>query len=317
MIVYYKATFACNLGCSYCIVKNMEAISRPSPEESINHLKTYPIGSHIIFHGGEPTLIGPEFYEKVINGLDGRNYSYSIQTNLQIRDIDKWIRVFKKLDYISTSDDFINTEREGMDAEMLWRNIRYLLANGIQVQVIITLHKSNLNALEVIEDRLRLLREEERARVSLRVNYVKPYMDRARDILLEKGEYADFVIKLDRMLKQKFAEVEFSTIEDYRKALQRDGTNPCMLTSLCFNRYVADASGERYVCSGLEELKVKHYPADRIYRLYSGECAGCEFFHSCQGGCIIDGLVRDGSAYRKTIMCEDNKKIFKYLLEGV
>ncbi|MGB9809776.1 MAG: hypothetical protein ACPLSA_07045, partial [Caldanaerobacter sp.] len=51
----------------------------------------------VVFHGGEPLLLGVEYYEKILNELskEGLELSVSFQTNLLLYD-QNWKAFFKK-----------------------------------------------------------------------------------------------------------------------------------------------------------------------------------------------------------------------------
>src|SRR3984885_15166467 len=87
----------CNLDCSYCFYLDREADpyeslpGRRMTDETLERLVdtwlfySYP-RSTFVFQGGEPTLAGPAFYEKLCAmqqacGRDGHIISNSLQTN--------------------------------------------------------------------------------------------------------------------------------------------------------------------------------------------------------------------------------------------
>jgi len=306
MIVYFKPTYACNMGCEYCIVKNVDNIKPPNIEYSYALLESYPKGTHIIFHGGEPTLLPVNYYHNIVDKFKDK-YTFSMQTNLMIKKIDEWIELFKKLEYISTSNDFINTLRLKGDYELWDNNLKKLLENNIEVQVIVTLTPANLNSVNKIKKFFEKYKDYTNL-ISIRINYVKPV---GCNIKLNEGDYSKFLIQLHRELPQ-YARVEnFNEIITFLK--EGSSNNRCMFTSLCFNDYqMVDGEGNKYTCSGLEELKVKVPSVDRYIYLQENDCKGCKWWNLCQGGCVIDAISSYGTPYKKTFMCQDYKNIFEY-----
>ncbi|MEM1661271.1 MAG: radical SAM protein [Candidatus Bathyarchaeia archaeon] len=313
MIVYFKPVYGCNMRCSYCIVKNMEENKKTSLDFVLDLLSRYPDKTHVIFHGGEPTLKRPEYYKEIIISLKKRGFTFSMQTNLNIRNIEEWLEVFRELEYVSTSNDVVNRERKGMDEELWDKNVKFLLSRNIPVQVIITLHARNVSHIDAMKKFI-MRYADYRSLFSFRVNYIKPYLDRTTELLIPPGSYAKVVIELDKFIRQKDLKVEFETIKSYAKALHQDISTECNLTSLCFNEYtMIDGEGRRFICSGLEELNISAPHTDRYFYLQQHDCKDCELFQHCQGGCVIDSITFYNNAYKKTPYCEDHKLIFKYV----
>ena len=99
------ASAVCNLDCAYCFYLDREADpykslpARRMTEETLERLVdtylfySYP-NSVFAFQGGEPTLAGPAFFEKLVAlqkqyGRDGQAVSNALQTNGILID-DRW-----------------------------------------------------------------------------------------------------------------------------------------------------------------------------------------------------------------------------------
>lgn len=107
----------CNIDCSYCYYLDKKTLLDYSPEQKPmmnellleKYIKQYIEGQNtpnIIFswHGGEPTLLGVEYYEKVVEFQQKYCPSYSsisndIQTNGTLLN-EKWCQFFKKNNFI-------------------------------------------------------------------------------------------------------------------------------------------------------------------------------------------------------------------------
>src|SRR3954471_23686917 len=103
------ASALCNLDCSYCFYLDRQAdpyADLPARRMSLETLDrlvegylsySYP-NSVFAFQGGEPTLAGPEFFEKLVemqqhHGRNGQNVSNALQTNGMLLD-DRWCDLF-------------------------------------------------------------------------------------------------------------------------------------------------------------------------------------------------------------------------------
>lgn len=111
--IVLKLASRCNLNCSYCYIYNHEDRSyRRRPkfirdeiyDATLARIREYceRRGSHamsVVFHGGEPTLIGPDRFAELAmrarSYLDDRLRRLSMQTNGTLLD-DRWIEVIRR-----------------------------------------------------------------------------------------------------------------------------------------------------------------------------------------------------------------------------
>ena len=74
----------CNLACGYCFYKEKARLYRNAPrlrmeERTLKRLLEQYHDGNIAFQGGEPTLMGLEFFRKA--QAMGRRVNFSLQTN--------------------------------------------------------------------------------------------------------------------------------------------------------------------------------------------------------------------------------------------
>jgi len=109
------ASAVCNIDCSYCFYLDREADpytaipARRMTAETLERLvDTFLFYSHpnsaFVFQGGEPTLAGPAFFEKLVTlqqsyGRSGQSVSNSMQTNGILLD-DRWCQFFKQYNWL-------------------------------------------------------------------------------------------------------------------------------------------------------------------------------------------------------------------------
>src|ERR1044072_1717750 len=109
------ASAVSNLDCAYCFYLDREADpysalpARRMTEETLERLVdtylfySYP-ASTFAFQGGEPTLAGPAFFEKLVElqqryGRNGQSVSNALQTNGVLLD-DRWCELFKTYQWL-------------------------------------------------------------------------------------------------------------------------------------------------------------------------------------------------------------------------
>lgn len=116
MPVYIKPTNKCNLNCSHCYVPESKRTSKERMSlrdidtiygKMLSHFKDEII---IIFHGGEPTLMGVNFYEHIRKNYKTPKITHLLQTNL-ILCTPEWDGLIEKLfnSRVGTSFDFTRT----------------------------------------------------------------------------------------------------------------------------------------------------------------------------------------------------------------
>jgi uncharacterized protein len=105
----------CNLDCAYCYYLHKQELLRQSPGERMNdelleeHIRQYieaQTGEEVVFswQGGEPTLLGLEFFERVVE-LEARyrkpfqRIENDLQTNGTLLD-ERWARFLKRHNFL-------------------------------------------------------------------------------------------------------------------------------------------------------------------------------------------------------------------------
>ena len=170
----------CNLDCAYCFFLDKEVFYPDSPfRMSDSTLEAYIkqiIEGHqvdevtIAWQGGEPTIMGLEFYRKAMGlvekyGRPGIRFLHTMQTNGTLLD-DEWAAFFKEhnfligisLDGPAKLHDIYRVDKGGGPTfDKVMRGIRLLQEYGIEYNVLTTVNRVNADyPLEVY----RFLRDE-------------------------------------------------------------------------------------------------------------------------------------------------------------
>lgn len=101
MELIIKPTEACNFKCTFCSSTDID----PDKAGLLDHdyifkfLKRYPETTTIIVNGGDPLMVDPSYYWKIIDHLDEHNYETNISftTNLWpfVVKPNKWVDLFR------------------------------------------------------------------------------------------------------------------------------------------------------------------------------------------------------------------------------
>lgn len=100
MDLIIKPTEVCNFKCSFCSSTKISAehTSQLDLEKVFRFLKRYPETKTIIVNGGDPLMMSPAYYWKLIKHLEENNYpaTISLTTNLWpfYKNVNKWKTLF-------------------------------------------------------------------------------------------------------------------------------------------------------------------------------------------------------------------------------
>ncbi len=153
---------ACNLNCSYCYYLEKEKLYknkgsfRMSDELLAKFIKQYIWVQEVktiqfVWQGGEPTLLGLEYFKKVVElqkkFADGKRIENSFQTNGTLLD-DEWCAFFKKHNFLIGIS--IDGPRHIHDAHRLYRNGTPSFEKVMNGIMLLQKHKVDFNTLTVI-----------------------------------------------------------------------------------------------------------------------------------------------------------------------
>ena len=159
----------CNLDCSYCFFLSKEMLYPGSRFRMADELlETYIrqlIEAHapapavdVAWQGGEPTLMGLEFFRRSIELVDrylspGQRAAYTIQTNGTKLDAD-WATFFKAHEFLvgisidgprDIHDTYRLTRGGRGSFDQVMRGLEHLRVGGVEFNVLTTVHAANQN----------------------------------------------------------------------------------------------------------------------------------------------------------------------------
>jgi uncharacterized protein len=354
----FKPTDRCNAKCIYCSayhpVDNRKMMTIPTLEKMFLRLEEWAATStqleeiKIIWHGGEPTLMPQEFFNRAIELEDRIRKTFQlpiqnlIQSNLLNLNQERVSLLKTLLTYgngemgrLGTSyDPFPNIRiAKSGDYNTIWeRSIQLLEKENIPYGILFVVHKLALNNFDYIMDlfanrfpgigiRFNPLYREGRARIG----------DKCRDLYITSGEWGDFLIRLYRhweKLDKKPRWVPLKEFDDFHFSgsahLSCDFSGRCATTHLGI-----DTDGTIYSCGRGIDREYEQYgnisknsfqdivlnPArqrmlNRTTYLHHTQCKECEWWHYCHGGCSMDAAIHHNNIYNKTNFCLSRKKFF-------
>jgi radical SAM protein with 4Fe4S-binding SPASM domain len=356
-VVVAKPTRVCNAHCNYCSSPPLEEMGEDwEPEWDFETFKNYfdkvyphmIEGSFWIWHGGEPMLMGPDFYWKCYDYAmiemkkTGRYINFSMQSNM-LGYSEKWKDVFLTVfgSSLSTSFDPDETNRTIKGnwetySRVFKRSLDKVIDDGFMPMVIGVYKEENAHLMHRVYD-WSLSRGDKC--FPLRFNYCVP-TGRQGDTgeLISPITYGNMLVEVyDRWIK----DVPNFTItpldQMFKKVVGVDGEGHCPWTRKCGGRFLAlEPNGDVYNCTDFADLDSKYrfgnlksdsvadmlksQPAIDIRRRQNrlpASCMSCEHFQDCEGGCARDSVLYQKGMYGKFHYCHSWKIVFSRIKESI
>jgi uncharacterized protein len=317
------ASAVCNLDCAYCFYLDREADpysalpGRRMTEETLERLVdtylfySYP-NSAFAFQGGEPTLAGPAFFEKLVklqqqHGRNGQAVSNAIQTNGVLLD-DRWCELFKdykwligiSIDGPEAVHDLYRFNKQGAGTwQKVMRGVECLKKHGVEFNVLCVLSQANVGKAAEIYKFFR----------SHGIDYIQYIplsefdgLGQALPFTITPAQYGQFLCETFDLWWPDRRQVRIRYFDNIAEALagQRPGT--CTMHETCDSYVVVEYNGDVYPCDFFVEKDWKlgntnldSWPeiARRQRRFQFAakktiahpECQVCEYQTICHGGC--------------------------------
>ncbi|MFC4236197.1 radical SAM/SPASM domain-containing protein [Thalassospira xianhensis] len=348
--VIVKPTKHCTAQCDYCSappeVNGAPKWSVDQFKQYFDKLAPYLTGRAVlIWHGGEPMLMPPDFYWKAFEYARSINpeVRFSIQSNLLSYDSKRWKDVFEQVFEGSVSTSFDPDERNRyfkgstkLYSKIFWKRMDALIGDGFVPKIIGTYTDETADLADVMYERVK---EYGAMAPNLRFNYRYPAgRDSGKGELISPDNYGRMIIRLyDRWIKE-LPEFTITPLDEMLKKVIHLEVNRCPWTRECGGRFLGiEPNGDVYNCSEFADLGDTEYrfgnidehtipemmrslPARRIRRRrveLPMDCTTCRHFSECEGGCMRDAVLYDRGLGGKFYYCWSWKMTFDRIKESV
>lgn len=343
----------CNMRCQYCFYEDeMNHRSKCSygmmSEEILekvirNTLKDACYNCTFAFQGGEPTLVGLDYYRKVIEYVERYNVnacriSYAIQTN-GYKITEEWAEFFHKhgflvgisLDGYETLHNQYRIDSEGKGTfNRVMQSIEYLKNYKVEFNVLTVVHKeTSQNASKIYNfyKRNQLMYQQY-------IECLEPIdaIQGNTPYALLPEDYAFFLKKLfDKwyrdMMKGDYVYIRY--FENLLMILNRQQPESCNMIGKCGKQWVVEADGSVYPCDFyvLDEWKLGNLTEDSIETIESRrkelrfievsmsipeKCKGCKWYGLCRNGCRRNCEPITTSSRNINYFCNAYQSFFEY-----
>lgn len=339
----------CNMNCSYCYYLHADSgqdIStfRMSDEVLEEYIRSYSEaceGNEIAFtwHGGEPTLAGIPFFEKVIALQKkyipaGRHAVNAIQTNGLLID-DAWCRFFRdnqfeiglSIDGTRMIHDMYRSDAGGEDTYGKVRNALYCFErHGIRPDLLCTVTAETAASARAVYDTLK----------NYHTGWIQfiPIVRRNDDGTVTEDSVSPQAY--GRFLKTVFREwithdlgrVNVQLFAETALMLAGKPATVCWLSETCGNILIAEKDGTVFACDhfvdrehrlgNLCETPIGEMAESPFQKQFGAEkknlcraCRECEWLSLCHGCCPKDRFLINEDGERQYYLCEGMKMYFE------
>ncbi len=326
----------CNLRCRYCYAAvGVEQVfmSEKVLEQTIKAVADLDPLPIFFWGGGEPLLVGMEFFEKALDlqvkYCGGRKFINSLQTNGTL--IDRvWIDFMKRHNFqIGISwDGSMDTSRVTIDGKLtrvkVWNNIELCFDENLRLGVITVATQENINQLPEIA---KLLYSK-----GIKNLVLKPYIGQNSDLSLEPIKYAKAMCRLlDVWMGVGDNNWMLEPIRSFVNVMSGNAANvTCELVGGCGNFLTVERNGDitccdfipqRFVFGNVRDSDIRKIADGSDYALFlskikirPSKCENCSWrFVCCGGGCLHYRKYNSEAGYwSEDVLCEAKKNFFGY-----
>ncbi len=345
--VIAKPTHDCNLRCKYCYIEESAEDGMMSEQllaQSIEKVSKYASSSHWIWHGGEPLLMGLNFFMMVKNIQDfyrkvDKKFCNGIQSNgiLVTDDILEFIEKTKDF-YIGTSldgpEEINNKTRIYEDGrgsfQDIMKCINLLKRKKLGGGAICVINANNVNYP------VELYNFFKSNKINIKLN---PLIKSGRTnenlpkLWITPKQYGEFLLNIwdiynQDCLKQKEITIDIDPFIDVIGNLQTRKPIGCNYSSSCRDNFISiGPQGDIYPCGrfdGIREFWMGNIKNKSIEEILNSDiqcklkqrnlenisgCSKCDFGTICNSGCMHNAYC-SGDVMEKDPYCLSYKMLF-------
>jgi uncharacterized protein len=347
------ASADCNLRCSYCFYLDKR---RLYPETQIHrmtdetleqiistYMKTKQDQYVFNWQGGEPTLMGCDFFRKAVDlqmkyGKLGTIVANSIQTNatLLTDELSKLLEQYKFLAGVSLDGPIelhnkfrINAAGLGSYDSVI-KGIERLKRNNVEYNILTLVSAANVEHGKEVFNELKAM--------GVRYHQYIPCVEFDDDgnmmpWTISGESWGKFLCDIYDEWKSDPYAISVRLFDAILLYLVDGCRSLCHMDKNCSQYMVVEHNGDIYPCDFFvsSELKLGNIHTDdwnslhnakkyldfgKMKMQYDNECANCRFLQLCMGDCLKHRIYKNGEINRKSHLCEGWKTFFDYSMQG-
>ncbi len=306
-VIIAKPTKLCNADCSYC---SSPPDGSPSwSDEQLHKLFTalkgnLEPGATLIWHGGEPLLMGPDFYRRAyaISQELTPELSFSVQSNLLLYKSSRWKSVFTDIFKSSCSTSYEPDEKQRTIqgdpvkySKTFFKKIDEVMKDGFRPLVIGTFTEETAPLMHLMYDKSMARGDNA---YDIRLNYCSPVgREAGHGLLIQPETYGASLIELyDRWIK----DVPYLSITPLNqmlgKVLGMEGDR-CPWTRKCGGSFLGIMpNGDTYNCGEFSDLSEEWKYGNIFEGTYAPHKNVVNFYRKTEQENLIAGMLASSAA---------------------
>ena len=346
---------ACNLDCHYCYyLQKEELYPQGEPfQMQVDLLEEYIFQQiqispepviNFFWHGGEPTLLGLDYFRKIVelqrkHRPQGRRITNSLQTNGVILN-EEWCRFFAaesfsvglSLDGPQGLHDLHRvTKGQKPSHKQVMQGYRLLRQHKVPVDILCVVHATNVQYPHQVYAFFKEIKAQYLSFIPL-VELQPPPERGVTPRTVSADAFGTFLCTLfDEWVRQDIGRILVQIFEEAARPAYGQDHSLCIFRSTCGDVPVIEHNGDFYSCDhfvtpghrlgNIREtplLSLLESPAQRTFGRAKLDklprhCRECEVLASCNGGCPKDRILKtlDGEA-GLNFLCGGYKRFFKH-----
>jgi len=338
----------CNLDCKYCFYKDRAPeVGRGRQrmrEETLEKLVKDYLGlrfevSGFAWQGGEPTLMGLDFYKKVVSlqkkyGAAGQEVSNALQTNGILLD-ENWCRFLHESKFLvgisidgpRELHDYYRVDHSGGGSfDKVMRAIETCREYEVEFNTLTLLNNKNVERPDelfdfFIEKGIRYLQ-------FIPCFETEPGTGKVADFSVRPEQYGEFLCRtFDRWYEYGPREVSIRDFDSILGYCLSGKHTICTFGKQCSQYIVVEHTGDCFCCDFFVEEKwrlgnIFETPIEKLAtsskkRSFArakqnlcNKCLVCRSLEVCRGGCMKDRREGGGESY----FCESYRRFFDYTM---
>ncbi|HBG26007.1 MAG: anaerobic sulfatase maturase [Planctomycetes bacterium GWF2_41_51] len=339
----------CNLNCKYCFYAckhklfgdKAHRMSEEIAERLISDFLSQGfINNSFAWQGGEPALMGLDFYKRVVEfqkkySKNGIVISNSFQTNATLLNAS-WCKFFNEFNFLlgisldgpkKFHDYYRNDYSGGPTFDKVMNAIELCRQNKVEFNIIVLLNNQNVKYPDELFDFFM----ENKFQYLQFIPCVEkdPITGKIADYSINGTEYGNFMCRIFERWREfgvtKLSIRLFDSILNY--FVYGSHTN-CTFQRKCDDYIVIEHNGNAYCCDFFvdEDTRLGNIVQTPIYELFNNpikqdfanrkkqlcnKCFVCHYSELCMGGCLKDRIVLDRNFANQNYLCDGYKMIFE------
>ncbi len=345
----------CNLNCAYCFYLEKEKLFpegedfRMSDAVLTTFIRQYIEAQphpevEFVWQGGEPTLLGIDFFRRAIELQKQFRKDKKIHNCLQTNGVllnDEWCKFLKQNEFLvgisldgpKEIHDIYRCDRAGKGTfDDVLKGLRLLKKHGVEFNVLACVARETAKKpLEVYQ----FLKSEGVEFINFTAVVERDPIGKVTPWTVEPESYGDFLIKIfDEWVRQDVGKIFVMNFDWALNAWVFHKTPICIFSETCGRSLAIEHNGDVYACDhyvypdhllgNIMDHKLKdlvELPQQKRFGAAKSEnlpedCVNCRFLFACRGECPKRRFARSpyGSA-NLNYLCAGYKKYFRHIAQ--